>query len=213
MANKAIHEMRENYESSILLETSCASNPFIQFDKWFKDAVEGNSIEPNAMSLATVGKDGQPSVRIVLLKSYSDDGFVFYTNYNSHKGTQMQENEKVALLFWWQERQVRIEGSVRKNDRESAEAYFHSRPKESQIGALVSEQSKVVANRAVLDTKYEDLLAQYKTAEVPLPDYWGGYIVTPTFFEFWQGRVSRLHDRIAYKKISDGGWTLERLAP
>lgn len=213
MPNREIHHMRESYESSFLLEEHCSPNPFRQFDQWFHQAIDAKVQEPNAMTLATAGKDGQPSARIVLLKSFSEDGFIFYTNYESHKGQQMQENAKVALLFWWQERQVRIEGTVQKTDRQSAEKYFHSRPKGSQIGAMVSKQSSVLENRFILEDKYKELEHTYHGKEVPLPDYWGGYLVVPQVIEFWQGRVSRLHDRIRYRRVADGEWKMERLAP
>ncbi len=213
MENIELHKMRENYDSSFLLEEHCNENPFLQFKKWFEEATQSNIIEPNAMTLATVGKDGQPSARIVLLKSFSKEGFVFYTNYRSHKGQQMQENAKVALLFWWQERQVRIEGIIQKTDRESAAEYFHSRPKGSQIGAWTSLQSTVLPNREVLDNRYMEMEQKYSSEVVPLPDYWGGYLVVPNRIEFWQGRESRLHDRINYTRVEAGNWKLERLAP
>jgi pyridoxamine 5'-phosphate oxidase len=205
--------MRESYESSFLLEEDCDANPFHQFDKWFHHAIDIKLPEPNAMTLATVGKDGQPSARIVLLKSFSRHGFIFYTNYESRKGKQMQENDKVSLLFWWQERQVRIEGVVNKVDRAAAETYFHSRPKGSQIGALVSPQSQVLENRNILEERFKELEHEYRGKEVPLPENWGGYIVTPNLIEFWQGRLSRLHDRIQYARIAEDSWKIERLAP
>jgi pyridoxamine 5'-phosphate oxidase len=213
MPNRDVHNMRESYESSFLLEEDCDANPFHQFDKWFHHAVESKLPEPNAMTLATVGKDGQPSARIVLLKSFSKHGFIFYTNYESRKGKQMQENDKVSLLFWWQERQVRIEGVVNKVDRAAAATYFHSRPKGSQIGALVSPQSQVLENRNILEERFKELEHAYKGKEVPLPENWGGYIVIPHLMEFWQGRMSRLHDRIQYTKLSEEKWKIERLAP
>ncbi|HNM31849.1 MAG TPA: pyridoxamine 5'-phosphate oxidase [Chitinophagales bacterium] len=205
--------MRENYDSSFLLEEHCAINPFLQFKKWFDDAVQSNITEPNAMTLATVGNDGQPSARIVLLKSFSQDGFVFYTNYESHKGQQLQENAKVALLFWWQERQVRIEGITQKTDRKSAAEYFHSRPRGSQIGAWASMQSTILPNRAAVEDVYAAVEKKYTNEEIPLPDYWGGYLVIPNRIEFWQGRESRLHDRINYTRIDAVNWKIERLAP
>ena len=213
MPNRDLNNMRESYESSFLLEEHCDSDPFIQFDKWFHHAVEAKVAEPNAMTLATVGSNGQPSARIVLLKSFNQNGFVFYTNYESKKGKQMIENSKVALLFWWQERQVRIEGVVQKVDRISAEKYFHSRPADSQIGAIVSPQSQVLKNRFVLEERFKETENEFAEKEIPLPDNWGGYIVEPVLFEFWQGRVSRLHDRIQYRLLSENKWTMERLAP
>lgn len=213
MPNRDVHNMRESYESSFLLEEDCDANPFHQFDKWFHHAIDIKLPEPNAMTLATVGKDGQPSARIVLLKSFSRHGFIFYTNYESRKGKQMQENDKVSLLFWWQERQVRIEGVVNHVDRAAAETYFHSRPKGSQIGALVSPQSQVLENRNILEERFKELEHEYRGKEVPLPENWGGYIVTPNLMEFWQGRLSRLHDRIQYTRIAEDSWKIERLAP
>ncbi|HQG39138.1 MAG TPA: pyridoxamine 5'-phosphate oxidase [Chitinophagales bacterium] len=213
MENIELHKMRENYDSSFLLEEHCNKNPFLQFKKWFEEAAQSNVIEPNAMTLATVGTDGQPSARIVLLKSFSKDGFTFYTNYESHKGQQLQENAKVALLFWWQERQVRIEGIAKKTDRESATEYFQSRPKSSQIGAWTSPQSTVLPSREALDNRYLEMEQKYNSEIVPMPDYWGGYLVIPNRIEFWQGRESRLHDRINYTLVEDENWKIERLAP
>ncbi len=213
MPNRDVHHMRESYESSFLLEEHCNEDPFLQFDEWFHHAIEMKLPEPNAMTLATAGSDGQPSARIVLLKSFSKEGFVFYTNYESRKGRQMQENEKVALLFWWAERQVRIEGVITKVDKEAAQKYFHSRPKGSQIGAIVSPQSQVLENRFVLEEKFKEAEHAYRGKEVPYPEHWGGYVVVPQLIEFWQGRVSRLHDRIQYTRIADDKWKMERLAP
>ena len=213
MPQRDLNNMREQYDADILLEANCHTNPFQQFDAWFQDAIQQNIIEPNAMTLATVGHDGQPSARIVLLKSFDKNGFVFYSNYESHKGKQIQENEKVALLFWWQQRQIRIEGAVQKLDRESALQYFHSRPIESQIGATVSLQSSIIESREILDEKYDKAYKAYANKVVPLPDYWGGYLVVPTLFEFWQGRMSRLHDRIQYSLEANQDWKIERLSP
>lgn len=213
MPNRDLHHMRESYEASFLLEGHCHKDPFLQFDEWFHHAIHLKVTEPNAMTLATVGEDGQPSARIVLLKSFSKQGFIFYTNYESRKGKQMKHNDKVALLFWWGERQVRIEGKVKKVSRAAADTYFHARPKGSQIGALASPQSKVIGNRELLEANYKELEKKYKGKVVPLPDTWGGYIVAPELFEFWQGRVSRLHDRIQYTKETKGKWKMERLAP
>jgi pyridoxamine 5'-phosphate oxidase len=213
MPNRDVHNMRESYESSFLLEEDCDANPFHLFDKWFHHAIEAKIPEPNAMTLATAGLDGQPTARIVLLKSFSSHGFVFYTNYESRKGKQMLENNKVALLFWWQERQVRIEGVVKKVEKLTAEKYFHSRPKGSQIGALISPQSQVLENRFVLEEKYKEAEHNFRGKVVPFPDNWGGYVVVPEIMEFWQGRISRLHDRIQYTRVSGDTWKMERLAP
>lgn len=213
MPNRDLHHMRENYNAAYLLEEYCSEDPFIQFDQWFHDALNSGIPEPNAMTLATVGENGKPSARIVLLKSFSTQGFVFYTNYTSRKGSQMKANDNVALLFWWQQRQIRIEGRVKKLSRTEAEKYFHSRPKGSQIGATISPQSKVIASRSVLDEKYKQVEKLYKGKEIPLPKHWGGYIVVPELFEFWQGRLSRLHDRIQFTKQGRNKWIRERLAP
>ena len=215
MPNRDLNNMRESYESSFLLEEDCDKNPFQQFDKWFHQALEENQIEPNAMQIATVGKDLQPSIRTVLLKSFDKNGFVFYTNYNSIKGTQIKENDKVALLFWYREheRQIRIEGVARKTAVEENEIYFHSRPRESQLAALVSDQSKKLESRTMLDELFEKKKAEFADQEIPLKQNWGGYVVEPTLFEFWQGRESRLHDRIQYTKAEDNSWIIERLFP
>ncbi|MFN8238109.1 MAG: pyridoxamine 5'-phosphate oxidase [Chitinophagales bacterium] len=157
MPNRDLHHMRESYEASFLLEEHCHKDPFHQFDEWFHHAIQIKITEPNAMTLATVGEDGQPSARIVLLKSFSKQGFIFYTNYESRKGKHMKHNDKVALLFWWGERQVRIEGKVKKASRAAADAYFHARPKGSQIGALASPQSRVLESRDQLEANYKEL--------------------------------------------------------
>ncbi|HQV79169.1 MAG TPA: pyridoxamine 5'-phosphate oxidase [Chitinophagales bacterium] len=214
MANRDLNNMRESYDAFSLLEHDCNSNPFKQFDKWFQHAIDAKEYEPNAMQLATVGVDGQPSIRTVLLKSFDINGFVFFTNYNSRKGQQIQENAKVTLLFWYreQQRQIRVEGIATKTSLNENDIYFHSRPRESQIAAYVSKQSQVVENRTVLDDLFTTKEIEFKNQEVPMLENWGGFKVTPTLFEFWQGRVSRLHDRIQYTKIEDT-WKMERLMP
>jgi pyridoxamine 5'-phosphate oxidase len=215
MPNRDLHKMRESYTSSILLEEECDPDPFLQFDKWFHQAIEAKMYEPNAMALATTGNDGQPSVRMVLLKSFDRNGFVFFSNYVSHKGKQISDNNKVGLLFRWSghERQVRIEGFTTKTSEALNDEYFHSRPKGSQIAATISDQSKPIENRQVLDQLYIQKEKEFADKEVPLKENWGGYVVTPLVFEFWQGRESRLHDRIRYTKENDGSWKMERLAP
>jgi pyridoxamine 5'-phosphate oxidase len=215
MPNRDLNNMRESYESALLLEENCDSNPFVQFDKWFQNALDNNLIEPNAMQIATVGKDLQPSVRTVLLKSFDVNGFVFYTNYDSKKGIQIAENSKVSLLFWYREheRQIRIEGFASKTTYDANNIYFHSRPIDSQLAASISNQSKVIENRAVLDDLFNEKKIEYQDKEIPLRENWGGYIIVPHLFEFWQGRKSRLHDRIQYTKQTDATWKLERLAP
>ena len=215
MPNRDLNNMRASYESSILLEEDCDGNPFKQFDKWFQQAENDNLIEPNAMQVATVGKNLQPSLRTVLLKSFDENGFVFYTNYESKKGNQLAENEQVALLFWYreQERQIRIEGTAYRTSRELNDEYFHSRPVDSQLAATISSQSKVIPDRAFLDKLFLEKKQEFINKEIPLKENWGGYVVVPELFEFWQGRKSRLHDRIQYTKDKSGNWKLERLAP
>jgi pyridoxamine-phosphate oxidase len=215
MPNRDLHKMRQSYDASFLLEEHCDKNPFHQFDKWFHEAVEAKTFEPNAMSISTSGKDGQPSSRMVLLKSFDEQGFIFYTNYQSRKGEQIADNSKVALLFWWapQQRQVRIEGTAKFTDAASNNVYFHSRPRDSPIAALISDQSKVIEGRHVLEKLYFEKESEYTDKEVPLKEHWGGYIVVPHLFEFWQGRTSRLHDRIQYTIDGEGLWKMERLSP
>ena len=214
MPNRDLSHLREAYLLGTLEIEHCHDDPFVQFDIWFQQATEANVFEPNAMSLATVSSSGQPSARTVLLKSFNHEGFVFYTNYESKKGREMAENERVCLLFWWREqhRQVRIEGRVSKTGREAAEKYFHSRPTGSQLAASISPQSKVVANRESLETQMIHLASKYPSGKIPLPENWGGYNVKPVLFEFWQGRDNRLHDRIEYVLENDL-WVKRRLAP
>lgn len=213
--NRDVKDMRQDYSRSELLESSASNDPFQQFDKWFHEAKEGGIVEPNAMTIATANKEGVPSARLVLMKEYSSEGVVFYTNYNSHKGHDLAENPKASLLFYWEllQRQVRIEGTVEKVPAYQSDEYFSVRPLGSRIGALASPQSSVIADREVLEQKVTELEAQYKEEDaVPRPEHWGGYIVKPTYFEFWQGRSSRLHDRLAYR-LENGVWTRVRLAP
>lgn len=213
--NRDIANMRENYEWGYLLEGDIHSNPYDQFRHWLQDALNSKVLEANAMTLSTINKDNRPSSRIVLLKDIDDDGFVFYTNYSSRKAQDLENNPFAGLNFLWKEieRQVRIEGKVSKVSRERSEKYFHSRPFESQIGALTSSQSDVIDKRAELDERYETLYAKYeKEGRAPLPDYWGGYKLEADYFEFWQGRRSRLHDRIRYE-LRDNKWHTARLEP
>lgn len=214
MPNRDLSHMRESYLFGSLDMDTCHEDPFVQFDQWFHQALEANAGEANAMTLATTGNGNQPSARTVLLKSFNHDGFIFYTNYESRKGHEIAANDRVALLFWWreQQRQVRIEGRVTKLDRESAEAYFHVRPVDSQLAAAASPQSQVIPDRRFLEERMEALSKQYADKEIPLPASWGGYLVQPEWFEFWQGRESRLHDRIAF--VREGAtWVRQRLAP
>ena len=197
-----------------LNETSVDKNPFIQFTKWYESILDSNLNEPTAMMLSTADVNGNPSARIVLLKEIDDSGFVFYTNYRSRKGKDLKGNPKAALTFFWDElrRQIRIEGSIKKISRETSKEYFSSRPRESQIGAWVSAQSSVIPNREILENKFDELDEKFGNEEIPLPDFWGGYRLIPSYFEFWQGRENRLHDRICYKKDNDE-WKIFRIAP
>lgn len=207
--------MRKDYGLAGLLEQDLAPDPFRQFDRWFAEAGAAGIPEPNAMSLATVGSDGRPAVRTVLLKHCDSRGFVFYTNYESRKGRELAANPRASLLFPWiaMERQVTVEGVVTRVSREEAEAYFHSRPRASQLGAWASPQSTVIAGRGVLEQNYREVEKKYEGREVPLPPHWGGYRLVPETVEFWQGRRSRLHDRLRYRREPGGGWRIERLAP
>ena len=214
MNSTSANSGKKNNQSNELNELSINKNPFIQFNKWYESILNSNLNEPTAMMLSTADVKGNSSARIVLLKEFDDSGFVFYTNYESRKGKNLQENPKAALTFFWDEqrRQVRIEGAVEKISRETSKKYFSSRPRESQIGAWVSAQSSEVPNRDFLENKYVELKEKFGNEEIPLPDFWGGYRVIPNYFEFWQGRENRLHDRICYKKENDE-WKIFRLAP
>ena len=190
-------------------------NPFKQFEQWFQAATEAEPVLPEAVSLATATREGRLSSRMVLLKDFDETGFVFYSNYESRKGLELAENPNAALVFYWRqlERQICITGTVSKVSREESEAYFRTRPRGSQIGALTSSQSQVVASREVLENRFQQLMAEYEEGEVPLPSYWGGYRLSPVTIEFWQGRSDRLHDRFLYKRQPGGPWQLERLSP
>lgn len=205
--------MRENYKLNQLNETEVDVNPFVQFQIWFDNAINAQLREANAMILSTSGKEGEISSRIVLLKKFSERSFYFFTNYNSHKANQMAENPKVSLLFFWNEleRQIRIEGIAEKTSKDESLQYFNERPLLSRISAVVSPQSKVIESRNWLEEKHNEYASKLEN-ELKLPDYWGGYLVKPTKFEFWQGRENRLHDRIQYKLINNN-WLIERLAP
>lgn len=215
MNPKNLSEMRKEYQHTGLDQATIDPNPFKQFTQWFEEASAADFAEPNAMSLATADRAGNPSVRMVLLKSYDDRGFVFFTNYTSSKGSDLSQNPRAALLFWWDrlDRQVRIEGKVEKISEEESAEYFHTRPPGSQLGAWASEQSRVIAGRDVLENRLKKLAELYQGKPVPRPPHWGGYRVKPLCFEFWQGRDNRLHDRLRYRKSSDGNWIIERLSP
>ncbi len=209
-----IASLRQEYGVHGLRRTDLDPDPFKQFAQWFNAAIEASVPEVNAMTLATVSADGQPTARIVLLKGYGQDGFVFYTNYHSEKGQHLEKNAKVALVFFWKEleRQIRINGAVEKVSREESIRYFHSRPLGSQLSAWASHQSEVVDARRVLEARLSELEERFADQTIPLPTHWGGYRVKPTRLEFWQGRPNRLHDRFRYTPQGDG-WCLERLAP
>jgi len=208
-------DLRKEYSLAGLSEKDLARDPFRQFDKWFQEAEGAKIPEPNAMTLASASRDGRPSARTVLLKGVDGRGFVFYTNYESRKGRELDVNPRATLLFPWiaLERQVIVEGPVAKVSREESEAYFHSRPLASQLSAWVSQQSSIVTGRKVLDDAMKELEKKYAGLPVPLPPYWGGFRLSPETVEFWQGRRSRLHDRLRYRRETDGGWIVERLAP
>ncbi|QHS10079.1 pyridoxamine 5'-phosphate oxidase [Sinimarinibacterium sp. NLF-5-8] len=198
-----------------LLESHVDPDPIRQFEHWFADAERAQLIDPNAMTLASVDANGQPSARIVLFKGLYQQQFTFYTNYQGRKGHELAQNPSVALVFWWGalERQIRIEGQAQPLPRAVSAEYFHSRIRESQLGAIASRQSAVIESRDALDAHYAAVAAQYANGEqIPLPDHWGGYGVTAQRIEFWQGRLGRLHDRLRYTR-APGGWTLERLEP
>jgi len=214
VTNEFIQNLRQDYKSATLDESDVDNNPVIQFKKWFDQAVEAQVYEPNAMTLATADKAGRPDARIVLLKGVEQDGFRFFTNYLSAKGKELKRNPYAALVFFWPdlERQVRIEGTVEKLDKETSEDYFVTRPLASQIGAVASPQSQIIPNREFLEEKFDELKSKAEGKTIAKPAHWGGYIVKPTRIEFWQGRRSRLHDRINFELIK-GSWVKTRLAP
>jgi pyridoxamine 5'-phosphate oxidase len=199
-----------------LLESDLDPDPFVQFGRWFEEAKAVAQPLPESMMLATASKEGEVSVRSVLMKEFDHRGFVFYTNYNSKKAAQMHENPRAALAFWWPpvDRQVRIEGAVVRVTEEESDAYFATRPRGSQLGAWASEQSKVIAGRGALDARFEELETNYRDRPIPRPPHWGGYRVIPILFEFWQGRPDRMHDRFGYRLRADSkDWVIERLSP
>lgn len=214
MFNQQIADLRKDYKQFSLDEKDVAADPIAQFEKWWQQATHSDIAEPNAMTLASASKDGKPSARIVLLKSFDVEGFVFFTNYESRKGQEMAENPYVTLLFFWQEleRQVRIEGVVSKASAAVSDGYYNSRPLGSRIGAIASPQSRVLADRKLLEEQVQILAEKYVLETPQRPAYWGGYVVKPTAVEFWQGRSNRLHDRILYTQEGEN-WNVARLAP
>ncbi|WP_211092251.1 pyridoxamine 5'-phosphate oxidase [Chitinophaga eiseniae] len=215
MLNQKIADLRKDYKLASLDESEVAPYPLSQFGKWWQDAIHSEIEEPNAMTLATSTPDGHPSARIVLLKSFDEEGFLFFTNYESRKGQELAANPHVTLLFFWREleRQVRIEGTVSKAPMAVSNEYYNSRPLGSRIGAIASPQSKVIPDRSFLEEQVDQVASKYKQEAPQRPDYWGGYLVKPQVIEFWQGRSSRLHDRILYTLTAEGSWKIERLAP
>lgn len=212
--NQTLENLRVSYQASKLDIEDCHQDPVIQFDKWLEEAILSKCDEPNAFVLSTV-RDGQPRSRVMLLKGVHENDFVFYTNYKSAKGKEISLNDKVALTFMWLplQRQVRIEGTVTKVSVEASDSYFHKRPRGSQIGAIASPQSEKVSNRKQLEKMFNEVEEKFqKQEELPRPENWGGYMVTPTYVEFWQGRANRMHDRICYEKKGNS-WELYRLAP
>jgi pyridoxamine 5'-phosphate oxidase len=214
MADKAdISKLHLQYKKKSLIETSIDKDPFRQFTKWFDQALKSDLLLPNAMALATAAKDSKPSVRMVLLKEFDEKGFVFFTNYASKKGKELESNPYASVLFYWEslERQVRIDGTVEKITKEESEDYFKTRPFKSRVGAWASKQSSVIESRSVIIKEFLKYLVKFGK-NVPLPPVWGGYRLLPSSFEFWQGRPNRLHDRLQYTKTKQG-WKIERLAP
>jgi pyridoxamine 5'-phosphate oxidase len=214
-SNMSIADLRKDYTAGGLAEEDADADPLRQFALWFEQARTVTGHEPNAMTVATADADGVPAARMLLLKGFDERGFVFYTNFESAKGRDLEQNPRVALLFYWPEleRQVRISGDVERVSPEETERYFHSRPRGSQIGASVSRQSAIIPNREALVDAVAHFEQEHDGSEIPLPDYWGGYRVRPTWIEFWQGRPSRLHDRLRYLRTDDGSWQMVRLSP
>lgn len=210
-----LSKMRQEYTQNELHREDLEENPLKQFKSWFNQALKAKLIEPNAFTLATVGKDGMPSTRTVLLKYYSEKGFVFFSNYKSKKARQIEENPQCSIHFAWLglERQVKIEGHIEKISKTESLKYFLSRPKGSQIGAWVSHQSEVISSRALLENKFNEIKSRFVKGEIPFPDFWGGYLIRPQVIEFWQGGENRLHDRFEYTLKQNETWEINRLAP
>jgi pyridoxamine 5'-phosphate oxidase len=211
---KNLADLRRDYSGQELSEDSVAKDPFVQFANWFEEYLNAAPPEPSAMTVSTVASDGAPSSRVVLLKGFDPGGFVFFTNYESKKALDLIENPRVALHFFWPEleRQVQIKGRAEKTSREESEAYFATRPLASRIGAWASRQSQLLAGRSELEERVAEVRSRFESDEIPCPPFWGGFRIIPTWFEFWQGRPSRLHDRICYQRDA-AAWTLVRLYP
>ena len=214
MIGFAKRKSRQQYERHALDERTAGDDPIVLFHRWMDDAEADGLAEPHAMSLATCGRQG-PSCRIVLLRAFDPDGFVFYTNYNSHKALDLEHDPRAALLFFWQplERQVRIEGSVERTSSGSSDAYFTSRPRGSRVGAWASDQSARIKDREALDEKYQRWVERFPDEEIPRPMHWGGYRLRPARIEFWQGRPDRMHDRVLFTRLPAGDWSRARLQP
>lgn len=216
MENNDLSNYRKSYEKGALLKSNVPENPMELFQKWFYDVDNSDTIdEANAMTVSTIGLDGFPKSRVVLLKKYTYEGFIFYTNYNSEKGKAIANNPNVCLSFFWHaaERQIIIKGKAEQIAENLSDGYFESRPRGSQLGAVASNQSDIVENRTVLEDKLKTLENEFENKEIPRPEHWGGLIVKPVEIEFWQGRANRLHDRIRYSLQSDYNWKIDRLAP